>query len=137
VLPAALAKELRRFEKRFGSVNYARFGMGESKVIQSRSPLPESELAAKNDAELIHYLNTWEPPKERSTTDWWIETNVAGLSEQFVKLIGQQPDRFQNWPGWWRELKRPIFLRRFIERASDAVKTKASAEWSLWIEVAN
>src|SRR5439155_22842526 len=61
VLPAHLARELQVLERRFGAVNYARFTTGETKTIESRSPVPPAALATKTNAELVDYINTWKP----------------------------------------------------------------------------
>src|SRR5439155_9422617 len=95
-------------------------------------------LATKTNAELVDYINTWKPETRRSA-EWWIETNVTGLTEQFLALMSEDSERFRNWPNWWRDLKRPIVLRRFMEKAADAIKTKATTnatpDWALWIDV--
>jgi len=135
VLPVRLARELRTLERRFGAVNYARFTMGETKTVESRSPLSQVALASKTNSELVDYLNTWQSSAPRSE-EWWVETNMTGLTEQFLALMSEDPDRFRNWPNWWRELKRPIVLRRFMEKAAEAIKTKPTPDWPLWIDVA-
>jgi hypothetical protein len=114
--------------------SYELLGGGEAHSVEYRSPIPAPDLGALKDAELIHYLNTWNDSK-RDEKEWWIETNLDGLSGAFKQCLTDNPDRFAKWGVRWRKLQRPRFIRTAIDFASEEISKKKFDHLPQWIGV--
>lgn len=111
-------------------------GIGESKFIESRSPVSKDELIRKSDSEIIQLLNDWNDP-HRDTSSWWIEIDYRGLAQAFQDAILDNPARFAGWREEWMKIARPVFLRAAIDAATKLVERKELTQLSDWYELAN
>lgn len=139
ILPSDLADKLKEVDTEEGeltSSDYARFqGGGEAREVVTRSPATIEDLAGKSNDELASFINIWAPETSRhDRADWWVEIGVGGLAGTFAEVLKRDPERFLRWDGWWREIRRPVFLRRALGVAIEQAKA-GTIDWAHWLRV--
>lgn len=101
--------------------DYKPFHGGEARMIEQVSPVSVDALAAKPDADLWQFLNSWKPGNRREKPEWWIEESVDALASTLAALIERDAARFSLASKWWAKIERPEMLHRILDRAADRI----------------
>ncbi len=95
-------------------------------AIKDRSPKSRDELAKLSDEEILNFVNEWEDT-HRDTDDWFVEINIRSLASEFQMLLEeeiiQDNSRFRFWINHREQIRRPIYVRSFIQAFQERIKS--------------
>lgn len=94
----------------------------------SESPKSLEELRAMSSSEIVEFMRTWQP-----STDF-MAPNPIGLAGRFEQLVAEQPARFANEAGLFREVE-PTYLRSLVRGLAGAVEKDQAIAWEPIIEL--
>jgi len=103
--------------------------------IVTQSPVPEGDLAAASDDDLINTLNTW-TESEPNIAEMWIRRDREGLARAFAKVVAENPARFGTWDDKWKSISQPLYLIKALEEATKLVLAEKHDQVPSWISLA-
>lgn len=123
----------------FGENDYGKSMEGEARAVVDRSPVSFEEFSKKTDAEIVHFLNTWEQPGfsfenySNPMTLWALEGIFKKL---FIESIIPNSSRLKDWlRNYVYQIKRPFFVGSFVQIGSQEIKDKELDRIEDWIKI--
>ena len=116
--------------------------------VASKAPKEADTLEAMQDKELWTFLNSWEPKAgyDYDAAGKLQHENVFELAARFADLVHILPQRFAPASKWWKNIKRPEILNKFLDLAADRVgkqqndnriplPSPTEDEWARWFGI--
>ena len=129
-LPELARNEYERLLVEFGPAELPLSFEISAGFVGPTSPATAQELGAMNDAELVAFLRSWEPPAD----SFGGEPSIEGLARTFSALTEAEPERISRLAPELRELK-PAYLQWMVHGFEQAVGADRPFDWSSLIEL--
>ena len=98
----------------FSDNDFSRIGEFKTGTILPRSPQTPTELAERNDEELLDFINEWDS-EQRDEENWFVEVTIEALADAFQTAFRESILPDDERLGFWLESKeriqRPIYVR--------------------------
>lgn len=101
--------------RKYGVPSHPDFLIYSSSWVGPTSPLPQEKLKAMNVDDVLHYLETWQPPRDE------FSASIEGLCRELKSLVVEKAEQFAENACRFSKLD-PTYVRTLFDGLEDATK---------------